>query len=313
MAGRRYGRFRGGDVAESLGALLLKSVATVAEVPRPEDVGIDAVANLLRSDADGSIYAEDAFTVQFKSSKAKPIEFEPHEIHWFMNLALPHFIGRVDLEATSVELFTTHFVRSAILAGHPTRVRLSYQMDASQEACMKAFGYPHYLENDLAIVWMGEPVLTLRLPSDGPLNDIEQYYAAMKSFLWADRIALQFTRLGVATSLIWNTNQGVIDARSIGLFGSRAQEGLRECAEFASPLFVGLLTYSFASRATRATDSEREPTTNSLWSAIGELAESLAERGIGNPESKIITYWDELYRSLLLRHSQRCVANTPSA
>ncbi|NLS91164.1 MAG: hypothetical protein GXX96_03150 [Planctomycetaceae bacterium] len=46
MPGRRRSSFRSGDLAEHLGLLLLKGIAAVAEVARPEDVGLDAIATL---------------------------------------------------------------------------------------------------------------------------------------------------------------------------------------------------------------------------------------------------------------------------
>jgi len=46
---------------------MLNGIAAVADVPRPEGVGLDAVATLLRRDEDGDCYAEDSFVVQLKS------------------------------------------------------------------------------------------------------------------------------------------------------------------------------------------------------------------------------------------------------
>ena len=52
MPGIRLTSFRSGDLAEDLGIFLLKGVAVVAEVECQEDVGLDAVATLLRPDDD---------------------------------------------------------------------------------------------------------------------------------------------------------------------------------------------------------------------------------------------------------------------
>jgi len=67
MAGRLLGDCRSGNLAEHFGLLLLKGIATVAEVPRTEDVGLDTIASLHRRDNDGNCYAEDSFVVQLKS------------------------------------------------------------------------------------------------------------------------------------------------------------------------------------------------------------------------------------------------------
>ena len=67
MPGRLRTSFRSGNLTEHLGLLLLKGIAAVADVPRTEDVGLDAFATLLRRASDGHCYAEDGFVVQLKS------------------------------------------------------------------------------------------------------------------------------------------------------------------------------------------------------------------------------------------------------
>ena len=54
MPSRLRTSFRSGNLAEQLGLLLLKGIAAVADVPRSEDVGVDAVATLLRRDPEGN-------------------------------------------------------------------------------------------------------------------------------------------------------------------------------------------------------------------------------------------------------------------
>src|SRR5829696_1792482 len=107
MAGRRGTNLRGGDLSEELAILLLKSVAAVAPVPRPEDVGIDAVATLLRPEGKFLI-AEDSFYVQFKSASEERVLYKEHEIRWARELKLPLFIGHVDKSASSIDLYSTH-------------------------------------------------------------------------------------------------------------------------------------------------------------------------------------------------------------
>jgi hypothetical protein len=80
MPGRLRTSFRSGNLAEQLGLLLLKGIAAVADVPRTEDVGLDAVATLLRRAPDGNCYAEDGFVVQLKSYSATSIEYRDHEL-----------------------------------------------------------------------------------------------------------------------------------------------------------------------------------------------------------------------------------------
>jgi hypothetical protein len=57
MPALRGKNLRSGDVTEQLGTLLLQSLASVAPVPRTEDVGVDVVATLLE-DFDRTSFVE---------------------------------------------------------------------------------------------------------------------------------------------------------------------------------------------------------------------------------------------------------------
>src|SRR3954470_20227230 len=107
MAGRLGANLRSGNMAEALGILLLKGIAAVADVPRTEDVGLDAVASLLRRDEDGNCYAEDNFVVQLKSDSATSIEYRDHELEWLLAQSLPMFIGLVSLRDSRLSLYPT--------------------------------------------------------------------------------------------------------------------------------------------------------------------------------------------------------------
>src|SRR5690242_8531402 len=102
MPGRLRTSYRSGNLAEDLDLLLLKGIAAVAEVPRPEDVGLDAVATLLRRDEDGNSYAEDSFLVQLKSESATTLEYKDHELAWLLAQTQPMFIGRISLAKSEI-------------------------------------------------------------------------------------------------------------------------------------------------------------------------------------------------------------------
>src|SRR5437868_973227 len=114
MTGRRGKNLRSGDLKEELGVLLLKGFCVVATVERPEDVGLDGVATLLREEK-GLLYAENSFYVQFKSKSVRSVRYKGEEVRWLKNLKLPLFIGSVSIEDGSIELFCTHRV-SQIMA-----------------------------------------------------------------------------------------------------------------------------------------------------------------------------------------------------
>jgi len=147
MPGRLRSSFRSGNLAENLGLLLLKGIAAVAEVTRPEDIGLDAIATLLRLDNDGDFYAEDSFVVQLKADSVTSIQYQDHEVEWLIGQTQPMFIGLVSLDKSQISLYSTLFVNHAVLSLHAKKV-VAWQSEA----------------DDGVTVWLGAPVLqwTLR-------------------------------------------------------------------------------------------------------------------------------------------------------
>jgi hypothetical protein len=116
MPGGRDRNLRSGDLHEELGLFLLKSVALVAAVPRPEDVGSDAFATLIRPEGARRLIPDLSFLVQLKSASVASIAYTtPEEMAWISALEVPLFIGRVDLNQASIELFTTLGLHQVLL------------------------------------------------------------------------------------------------------------------------------------------------------------------------------------------------------
>src|SRR5260221_10399644 len=126
MPGRLRSCFRSGNLAEHLGLLLLKGIAAVADVARPEDIGLDAIATLLRRDADGNCYAEDSFLVQLKSESVTALKYKDHELTWFLGQTQPMFIGHVSLTKSELSLYPTLHVNQAALALFAKRVTVQF-------------------------------------------------------------------------------------------------------------------------------------------------------------------------------------------
>lgn len=118
MPGIRDRNLRNGDLHEELGLFLLRQIAFVAPVPRPEDVGNDAFATLIRPDSSNirRLIPDVSFLVQFKSVSIKQINYAgADEVAWLTNLEIPLFIGRVDLEKATVTLFSTDRLHQILL------------------------------------------------------------------------------------------------------------------------------------------------------------------------------------------------------
>src|SRR5262245_52054328 len=108
MPGMRDRNLRSGDLHEELGILLLKAAALVAPVPRPEDVGNDAFATLIRPEGTRRLIPGLSLLVQLKSASVVSVRYTtPGEVAWISTLEVPLFIGRVNLKRASIELFTT--------------------------------------------------------------------------------------------------------------------------------------------------------------------------------------------------------------
>ncbi len=116
MPGVRDRNLRSGDLHEELGIFLLKAVALVAPVPRPEDVGNDAFATLIRPEGTRRLIPDLSFLVQLKSASISLVSYTtPEEMAWISALEVPLFIGRVNLKQASIELFTTQRLHQVLL------------------------------------------------------------------------------------------------------------------------------------------------------------------------------------------------------
>jgi hypothetical protein len=199
-------------MAEALGVLLLKGIAAVADVPRTEDVGLDAVASLLRYDGDGNCYAEDTFVVQLKAESVTEIDYHDFALDWFLGQEQPMFIGRVSVARSRIALYASVHVKQAVLSLHARRVTVRFGCSGipplfagSRHAAW--FGG----ENHSANVWLGEPILEWSIAELTDRSWQERTYAILKHFLRLARRERELLAYGQFTTLDWSTN----DLRSI--------------------------------------------------------------------------------------------------
>lgn len=199
MAGRLRKSYRDGNLSEHLGLLLLKGVAAVAEVPRTEDVGLDAVATLLRRDVDGNCYAEDGFVVQLKSSKTRPVEYRGHSLSWLIRQTQPMFIGLVSLSDSSIELYPTLHANQAVFACEAESVTLHFEKSKHP--------YPWAGKPEKsATVWLGEPLLKWTVADLTEKAVMEKAYQILKKFLSIARHEYELLSFGQCSDLSWTTN-----------------------------------------------------------------------------------------------------------
>ncbi len=206
MPGRRRTSFRAGDLAEDLGIFLLKGVAAIAKVTRQEDVGLDAIATLLRRDADGNSYAEDTFVVQLKSESEKEIVYRDHEFHWFTQQTLPMFIGRVSLVRSEIALYPTIFANQAIWSLHAEEIRIRFGNSDLPPMLREQLRSPWTIPGEKPTVWLGEPLVRW---TAGELVDQNRHvsaYTMLKRFIPKMQRELLLLSLGQSSVIEWATN-----------------------------------------------------------------------------------------------------------
>lgn len=212
MPGRLRSSFRSGNLAEHLGVLLLKGIAAVADVARPEDIGLDAIATLLRRDKDGNCYAEDSFLVQLKAVSATSIQYQDHELEWFLGQKQPLFIGRVSLANSQISLYPTLYVHHAVLSLHAKKVTVRFgASDLPPFFGGQKWGPWKDEADEGATVWLGPALVEWTL---GDLVDHDwatRTYETLKRFISVACRELELLSFGQSSVLDWSTN----DAASI--------------------------------------------------------------------------------------------------
>lgn len=212
MPGRLRTSFRSGNLAEHLGLLLLKGIAAVAEVTRPEDVGLDAIATLLRRDDDGNCYAENSFLVQLKSASTKAIVYQGHELDWLVGQTQPMFIGLISLDNTRISLYPTLFVNQAVFSLCAKKVTIRFGASDLPTGLVGQKWLPWKGEpDDGASVWLGEPLLEWTLKDLVNKEWVNDSYRILKSFLSVAEREIDLLSFGQFSVLNWTTN----DVRSI--------------------------------------------------------------------------------------------------
>lgn len=203
MSGRTYSTFRSGNLSEHLGVLLLKGLAAVAEVSRPEDIGLDAIATLLRLDEDRNYYAEDVFVVQLKSASEKKIKYTGHELAWLKGQNEAMFIGLSSLKKSSIRLFSTIHILQAIMTQQPKEVTAYFSPPPADWRHIFPW---EATRSDNVTVYLGEPVISWKLSDISSKKWKSSAYGIMKAFLNAVRLERYQLKLGQSSKLTWSTN-----------------------------------------------------------------------------------------------------------
>ena len=195
MPGVRDSNIRSGDLHEGFGLELIRPFAFVAPVPRPEDIGFDAVATLLHEEG-RRLYAEESFLVQVKSSSVRRLDYAHAPLSWLKALQLPLFILSVNLARATLELYTlAHATRRP---NFRDRKRVSLFLDS------RTFR----LEGDQMEVWLGPPILCWTPADAATAKFRSQAYHVLKAWLTCENESIALRSIGMTKPMEeWKTNE----------------------------------------------------------------------------------------------------------
>jgi hypothetical protein len=193
MPGIRDRNLRSGNIHEELGVLLLRPVALVAPVPLWEDVGLDAVATLIKPEGGRRLIPEDAFAVQLKASSERVISYKDEDAaRWVVNLGLPLFIGSVRLDGAAIDLFSTHGLFK--VRPHPGLREVHLHLDGQAE---------HFGSPEVAHIHIGPPALSWSTDDFADREFPARAYPVLKGHIRAAQRNLQGRAMGHFEPVVW--------------------------------------------------------------------------------------------------------------
>ncbi len=200
MAGRLGKNLRQGHKAEDLGIMFLRNFCAVAQLRQEDDIGIDAVATLLREEK-GLLYAENTFFAQIKSKSVSEILYQGDELDWLINQDLPLFIISIDKEEDDIKIYTTNpaYQIIAFRAYDKLKLRLT---TANQK-----FFKRHEIDGDIFSVDIGPPIIKSSYDSSKTSEEQQRLYRFMKKWVEEEHKQTQMRKLGFSMLAKWITEE----------------------------------------------------------------------------------------------------------
>jgi len=226
MPGSRDRNLRSGNIHEELGVFLLRAVALVAPVPLWEDVGLDAVATLLRPEGGRRLIPEDTFGIQLKASSARVIPYSDQDAaRWLVNLGLPFFIGSVRINDGAIDLYPTHALFKVHLHAGLREVHLHL------DGCTEHFGSPEIAQINIgppALSWSTEDLADREFPA--------RVYPLLKGHIRAAQRNILGRTVGHCESVNWQTGEPPVQPGAFWIQGSGDQEILDALDSIVAPI-----------------------------------------------------------------------------
>ena len=204
MTARLSQNIRSGYLNEHLGNLLLRQLSVVAPLPAHDDIGIDAVATLLKPPQNTLQYAEGGtFGVQYKSKSVTAVPYDldkagdykdQRHLEWLRQLEIPLFVGSVDKETAQLSLYTTLLANAEILTND--KIQSMRMVFAKEDAVADPFS---------PSIWLGPPILEWNVFSQQEDGFYENSYAVLKGWLDIERDNLIAKKLRYIELAYWKS------------------------------------------------------------------------------------------------------------
>ena len=200
MAGRLGKNLRQGHKAEDLGIMFLRNFCAVAQLRQEDDIGIDAVATLLREEK-GLLYAENTFFAQIKSKSVSEILYEGNELNWLINQDLPLFIISIDKEEDDIKIYTTNPAYQIITFRAYNKLKLA--LTTTNQKFFKR----HEIDGDVFSVDIGPPIIESSYDSSKTTEEQQRLYMSMKKWVEEEHKQTQMRKLGFSMLAKWATEE----------------------------------------------------------------------------------------------------------
>lgn len=263
---------RSGDIAESLGLLLLQGIALVAPVPRTEDVGIDVVATLIRRDGQTGI-AESSLSVSLKSTSVRSVSFSgATQVQWIKCLDLPFFVGSVDRRTGRIALYCGHGLTQVQIETVPCNsIELFLDEDGPKGKQEPADGRH---------LFIGPPVLTWGINDLVDDAFLTHAYLVLNAHLAIARRNLELCRTGRFEIPGWNTGEVPVVAKVRMISGGTDQQRLTKMMNLAMPYLSGCFAEADGSGESALVDKILEVAKE--MARLGSTVDPILQRRLAN-------------------------------
>lgn len=207
MPGSMAKNFKGGNLAEDLGLLLIRQVCAVAEFRRQDDYGIDAVATLLRGNQTRRLTAEASFLLQIKSTSVSEVVYANEQFDWLLSQSLPFFIATVSLNDSEISIYPTIDANTSFQFNGVRQVRFLLGTPApfATQIDWPRFNIQHD-PDDIVNIYCETPVVRYSMSDITNRELMKDIYATLKSMVAIIEVEKRNIELGHCSKLMWQTN-----------------------------------------------------------------------------------------------------------